>query len=198
MTGGNEILRRVGKRAKDRRKELGISIKQLAKQTNLSSALLSRIENGFISPSISTLQRMSDKLDVDIAYFFQIDDQKGYAISYRGKRQTMKSGRGSYLVEPLTNGMENAFMDVAIVTLEDKSDKEVELIQHNGQEFLYVLEGKRELTLGEKKFVLNKGDAAYFLCEIPHGSKNMSRKASSALHVHLIPGKRQRTFEVMD
>jgi transcriptional regulator with XRE-family HTH domain len=193
----DEVLLRVGKRARNRRKALGISVKELAQHTGLSSALLSRIENGFISPSISTLKLMSDNLGVDIGYFFEVDDQTGYTISIAKKRHVIKSERG-VLIEPLAEGMENTFMDVAIVTKKGKESEDVVAVRHSGQEFLYVLEGMLELTLGKEKFVLNEADAAYFLCEIPHVGRNLSKKALRTLHVHLIPGKRRGMAGVPD
>ena len=91
--------------------------------------------------------------------------------------------------------MENPFMEPCIVTEFAGPSEEFQLAKHDGQEFIYVLEGKLELTLGGKKFALNKGDAAYFLGEIPHGGKSLSKKFARTMNVHLIPGTRIGTFQ---
>ena len=91
--------------------------------------------------------------------------------------------------------MENPFMEPAIVTLMGKDqDKEVELATHAGQESMYVIEGRIELTLGEKKYTLKKGDAAYWNGSVPHKGISLSKNPAKTLNVHLVPGKRTGTF----
>jgi transcriptional regulator with XRE-family HTH domain len=177
---------------------MGLSLKQLAEQTHLSPPFFSRIENGLVMPSIPTLQMISNILKVDIGYFFRQEEEKGYIISYSGKRRITRSHRGPYRLELLAEGMENPFMEPAMVTALATQEKDFQLAKHEGQEFVYVLEGKLELTLGKKKFALNKDDAAYFIGEIPHGGKSLSKKPARTINVHLIPGTRIGTFETVD
>ena len=87
-------------------------------------------------------------------------------------------------------------MEPAIVTLKEKySEKEVDLAVHDGQEFMYVLEGRMELILGEKKYILKKGDAGYWNGSIPHMGFSLSKRPANTLNVHLIPGRRAGTFK---
>lgn len=124
-------------------------------------------------------------------------------ITRQGSRRITYSKRGSkkkavYGLEILAEGMENPFMEPCIVTEFARTHEDFPLAKHEGQEFVYVLEGKLELTLGEKKFALNKGDAAYFIGDIPHGGKSLSKKPARTINVHLIPGTRIGTFETKD
>ena len=199
----DDLTRRIGGRLKELRKAMGLSMKQLAEATDLSPPLFSRIENGLVMPSIPTLQLISDFLKVDIGYFFKKEEDRGYVITRHGSRRMSYAKRGlkgrvTYGLELLADGMETPFMEPCIVTEFARPHEDFELAEHNGQEFTYVLEGKLELTLGEKKFALNKGDAAYFIGEIPHGGKSLSRKLSKTLNVHLIPGTRIGTFKTTD
>ena len=200
MKDKNDLALRIGGRLKELRKAMGLSLKQLAEATKLSPPLFSRIENGLVMPSISTLQTISNILKVDLGYFFKKEEDKGYAITRKGTRKISYAKRGSkgkatYGLELLAEGMENPFMEPCIVTEFAGSHDDFPLARHDGQEFVYVLEGKLELTLGEKKFTLNKGDAAYFIGEIPHGGKSLSKKPARTVNVHLIPGTRIGTFE---
>ncbi len=195
----DDLARRIGARLKELRKTMGLSMKQLAQATHLSSALFSRIENGFVTPSIPTLQVIADHLKVDIGYFFKQEEGTGYVITRKGSRRMSYARRGAkgkttYGLELLAEGMENPFMEPSIVTEFAAPSEEFQLAKHDGQEFVYVLEGKLELTLGEKKFALSPGDAAYFIGEIPHGGKSLSKKLARTLNVHLIPGTRIGTF----
>lgn len=179
---------------------MGLSLKQLAAATHLSPPLFSRIENGLLMPSIPTLQTISDILKVDLGYFFKKEEDRGFVITRQGSREMTYSKRGPkkkaiYGLELLAKGMENPFMEPSIVTEFAGPNENFPLARHDGQEFIYVLEGKLELTLGEKKYTLNKGDAAYFIGEIPHGGKSLSQKPARTINVHLIPGTRVGTFE---
>jgi mannose-6-phosphate isomerase-like protein (cupin superfamily) len=153
-------------------------------------------------PSIPTLQVIADYLKVDIGYFFKQEEGKGYVITRHGNRKISHSKKlwnkkPVYNLELLAPGMENPFMEPCIVTALTRPGDDFQIAKHDGQEFVYVLEGRLELTLGEKKFALNRGDAAYFLGDILHGGKSLSKKPAKTLNVHLIPGTRIGTFQTM-
>jgi len=201
MSNKNALAGRIGKNLKALRQGLGWNQKSLAAASGLSSTLISRIESGLVMPSIATLQEIADSLKSDIAYFFKGEGARGYVITRKGSRKVTYGKRGSkgkvtYGLELLAEGMENPFMEPCIVTEFAGPQDEFQLAKHDGQEFVYVLEGKLELTLGEKRFVLNEGDAAYFIGEIPHGGRSVSKKSARTLNVHLIPGSRIGTFHL--
>jgi transcriptional regulator with XRE-family HTH domain len=195
----DDLTRRIGGRLKELRKAMGLSMRQLAEATDLSPPFFSRIENGLVMPSIQTLQLIADFLKVDLTYFFKKEEERGYVITRQGSRRMAYARRGSkgkvtYGLELLADGMENPFMEPCIVTEFAGPSEEFQLAKHDGQEFIYVLDGKLELTLGEKRFSLDQGDAAYFIGEIPHGGKSISKRPARTLNVHLIPGTRIGTF----
>ena len=199
MSNKDALAGRIGKNLKALRQGLGLSQKNLAAASGLSPTLISRIEGGLVMPSIATLQEIADSLKVDIGYFFKGEETKSYVITRKGSRKISYAKRGpkgkvTYGLELLAEGMENPFMEPCIVTEYARPGEEFQFAKHDGQEFIYVLEGKLELTLGEKKFMLNPGDAAYFLCEIPHGGRSLGKRAARTLNVHLIPGSRIGTF----
>jgi transcriptional regulator with XRE-family HTH domain len=201
MSSKGVIAGRIGKHLKTFRHELGLSQKSLASASGLSPTLISRIESGLVMPSIATLQEIADSLKVDIGYFFKGEESREYLITRKGSRKISYAKRGSkgkvtYGLELLAEGMENPFMEPCIVTEFAGPRDEFQLAKHDGQEFVYVLEGKLELTLGEKRFILNEGDAAYFIGEIPHGGRSVSKKSARTLNVHLIPGSRIGTFHL--
>jgi transcriptional regulator with XRE-family HTH domain len=200
MESKEEFAKKTGNRIKELRKEANLTLKQLAKITELSAPLISKIENGLTMPSLPTLRLIADALKVNAGYFFRDEEERGYIISRQGNRKMVVSERGpsnkiSYELELLADGMVNPFMEPAIVTLMGKDqDKEIELATHEGQESMYVLEGRMELTLGEKKYTLKKGDAAYWNGSVPHKGISLSKKPARTLNVHLVPGKRTGTF----
>ena len=195
----DDLARRIGRNLKAFRKDAGLSQKHLAEAVDLSSTLVSRIENGFLRPSLATLELIANSLKVDIEHFFKDEEQTRYTISYKGKRRTTVSRKGYDRIEFLAEGVETAFMEPVIVTTKGKDhESEVELAVHDGQEFMYVLEGRIEITLGAKKYVLKKEDAAYWYGDIPHKGISLSKKLARTLNIHLIPGKRAGTFRSSD
>ncbi len=87
--------------------------------------------------------------------------------------------------------MVNPFMEPFIAHLPGKDQAEkIQSATHEGQEFCYVLEGKIELSLGDQKHVLKKGDSAYWNGSIPHKAIALKNQGAKTLNVHLIPGKR--------
>jgi transcriptional regulator with XRE-family HTH domain len=196
MTKQDALAGRIGANLKTLRLESGLSQKGVAEATQLSPTLISRVENGLVRPSIATLELIAQSLNVDIGHFFRDEERGQYWISEKEKRKTGPSERG-YGIERLIEGMENRFMDPAIVTLREKEEEEkVEFATHEGQEFMYVLEGKAEVILGSKRFILKQGDAAYWNGSLPHKGVSLSKKPARTLNVHLVPGKRTGTFEV--
>jgi transcriptional regulator with XRE-family HTH domain len=194
MSNQDVLAGRIGANVKTLRTESKLSQKSLAEATKLSPTLISRIESGLVRPSIATLELIAQSLKVDIGYFFRDEEKGQYSISQKEKRETVPYQRG-YNIETLVDGMENRFMDPAIITLKGKDEEErVELAGHEGQEFMYVLEGKVELILGSKSYVLKKGDAAYWNGSVPHKGVSLGKRLARTLNVHLVPGKRTGTF----
>jgi transcriptional regulator with XRE-family HTH domain len=194
MANQDALAGRIGANLKTFRLESGLSQKSLAQATQLSPTLISRIESGLVRPSIATLELIAQSLKVDIGYFFRDEEESQFCISPGEKRKKVTSKRG-YAIEGLVEGMGNHFMDPAIVTLRGKKDEDkVVFATHEGQEFMYVLEGKVEITLGSKVFILKQGDAAYWNGSVPHKGISLSTKPARTLNVHLIPGTRTKTF----
>jgi transcriptional regulator with XRE-family HTH domain len=199
MTEKQELARRIGSRLKELRKQAGLTLKQLGENTSLSHPLLSRIENGLAMPSIPTLEAIADILKVGIGYFFQQEDEKEYIITRNGNRRIIEVKRGSknkvnYIVEHLADGIPSRWMEPVIVTSVGK-DQDVVPITHDGQEFIYVIEGKVEVTLGKKKVVLKKGDAVYLNGSVPHKAISLSKIPAKTLSVNLVPGSRTGLYE---
>ena len=199
MENKQNLAKRLGRKIKEIRNDYGLSQKKLSEDTGLSISLISRIENGLAMPSIATLQSISYSLKVDIGYFFKGEEPRQFVISPKTGRRTTVSGKGYDNIEILIEGMATAFMEPSIVTMAGRDqDHKIKPSVHDGQEFMYVLEGKIELTLGNKKYNLEKGDAAYWNGNIPHKGISLSKRPSKSLNVHFIPGKRVGALNTKD
>ena len=188
----DELTKRIGGNLKELRTARGLSLKKLAQATNLSPAFFSRMENGGLMSSIHTLQVIADVLKVDIEYLFRRDGEKEYVINAAESRRFVRSKRKKYRFLLLAENMENPFMEPSLVYLPNK-DKggETEFTTHEGQEFVYVVEGTMELTLGDQIFSLKKGDAAYFNGSVAHKGAGVGKEQAITLNVLMIPGRKR-------
>ena len=166
----------IGHEVRRFREKLNITISELAKAANMSAGMLSKIENGATSPSLSSLQSLSRALQVPVTSLFRSFEEvrdatfvkagEGLKIERRGTRaghqyQLLGHTRdGPLLVEPY------------LVTLTETSDV-FPVFQHEGIEFLYMLEGEVGYRHGDKVYPLTPGDSLFFDADVPHGPEEL-------------------------
>jgi transcriptional regulator with XRE-family HTH domain len=168
----------IGREVKRFREKLNITISELAKAAHMSAGMLSKIENGATSPSLSSLQSLSRALQVPVTSLFRSFEEvrdatfvkagEGLKIERRGTRaghqyQLLGHTRdGPLIVEPY------------LVTLTETSDV-FPVFQHEGIEFLYMLEGEVGYRHGDKVYPLKGGDSLFFDADVPHGPEELRR-----------------------
>ena len=195
------LAARLGDRVRKLREEVGLSLKTLARATELSPSFLSRVENGRTLPSLLTLHSIARALRVDVESLFSSREAHRFVISRQDNRNRFYSIKGPgqktcYEMELLAHEMDNPLMEPALVTALLKDTNELELTSHGGQEFCYVVEGPIEIVLDNRHFTLETGDAAYWDGTIPHGAVSLSDTPAKTLNIHIIPGKRVGSFQV--
>lgn len=177
MAMGNEGLEefvQVGEKIKRLREDKAVSLQDLSRRTGLSAAIISQIENHLISPPLGTLVRIAKALDVKPGYFFDHHAEKSFTIVRKEDRKPVsrfasKAGvQYGYSYESLGYDMKDRHMEPFLVTLEPTTVSNPKPSSHDGEEFLFVLEGEMEITLGEHSDVLQPGDAVYYDSNIPH------------------------------
>jgi transcriptional regulator with XRE-family HTH domain len=157
----NHLEVAIGREVRAFRQQLDMTVMELAKAAGLSTGMLSKIENGGISPSLSTLQALSRALHVPVT-------AEGLKIERRGTRAGHQyellghSGGKRVLVEPY------------LITLTEESDV-FPLFQHSGLEFIYMLEGEVGYRHSDKTYVLRPGDSLYFDADAPHGPEELRK-----------------------
>lgn len=166
-----------------------ITLKALAKKTGLTEGYLSRIENSRNAPPISTLSRIAQGLDIDISYLFlpenKNDDENPNIVIVR-KEAIREDGTSTphgrpvhgYHFEPLAPKKRGKNMQPYILIPDFEPG---ESLQHEGEEFLCILEGRIEFFYGTEKFGLNKGDCVYFDSHIPHNGRSIGEEKAKVL-----------------
>lgn len=149
----------------------GYTLRDVSQLTGFSTALLSQIENNVVSPPISTLWKIAEALGVKIGYFFQETPQESvdYTVVKKGKGKPT-ARRETYpnlTFYSLAFGKVSRKMDPYIVVF-DRDEKGSNPVSHEGEEFIYVLEGNLKLHLGDKVIELEEGDSVYYDSRISH------------------------------
>jgi transcriptional regulator with XRE-family HTH domain len=151
----------LGQRIRDRRLELNLSLRELAEQVSLTASFLSQIERDLASPSIESLGKISEALEVPIFYFLVDSNGQNPVVKCKKRIKVTRpdSSRAYELLVPdLNRKME------AILVEREPGEEEIitEPLRQYTEEFAYILQGQLEIQLGDKVYVLGAGDSIYF------------------------------------
>lgn len=188
--------RLIPKKLKEIRLDRKLTLEKLAQQTGLTKGYLSRIENSTQPPPIYTLSRISNAFGIDISEFFSptVDTIPYQEITIGRRNQHKLTNRESspygYIFEDLAPLKKGKNMEPFIVTVGFKRMIDIQKdFKHEGEEFLYVLEGKMEFFFKGQSYILEEGDCAYFDSDKPHSGKSLGKKEAKLLIV-IYPYKR--------
>ncbi len=162
----------VGKRIRQLREERGISIEDLSNLTGFAVDRLKDIEEGEEKPQLGTVMKLSKALDAAVGRLVSGMGTKLYSITRKDERKQIsrstskKGNQNVYSYMSLAPEVQGRHMEALIVQLEKTPEKEVSV--HNGEEFVFVLEGVVNLTIGKDTYDLEPGDSAYYLSTTSH------------------------------
>lgn len=180
----NEEL--IAKNVKALRKRNKMTLQELADLTGLTKGYLSKIERSKKAPPYSTLNRIAQALGIDVRFLLNENSPAAQDphISFT------KKGEGAnienvgtlygYTYEALASGKVGKNMQPYI--LEPAFDEKA-VFQHEGEEFLYVLEGKHEFVYDGRKYIMEEGDSVYFDSAVPHTGRSLGKKRAKLLAV---------------
>jgi quercetin dioxygenase-like cupin family protein len=168
----------VGKRIKKVREGKNLTLDWMANETGYSIEYLKRIESGKEIPPVGTLLTISRALDLDSGFFLR---EQELNLSKRVKAYTKRTE--NYAYTPLTPGAENKHLKAFRVTVEHMKEHTGVGYLHEGEEFVYVLDGKIEVTVGDHVNKLRTGDSLHFNSGIRHKMKNMGKNDADLLVV---------------
>ncbi len=167
-------LVRVGERIKHFREEKGLSLKDLSDKTGYSESVLSQIENHLISPPLGALLTIASALTLSVGKLLGEEKEQPFVIDRKGQevpisRVASKEGVNyGYTYKSLGFGKKDRHFEPFLITLEPTTIKSQGLSKHQGEEFIYVLQGAMEVQLKDYKEVLREGDSIFYNSEIPH------------------------------
>ncbi|NDW00047.1 MULTISPECIES: XRE family transcriptional regulator [unclassified Salipiger] len=164
----------IGRQVRDLRKRQRMTGAELAAQAGLSVGMLSKIENGVISPSLNTISVLAHALRVPLVQLFAgYEEERGciHVKSGQGvevERAGTRAGHQYHLLGHLGSNNSGVVMEPYLIVLDSESDL-FPTFQHEGLEMLYMLEGLLNYRHGDQEYLLEPGDSLFFDADAPHG-----------------------------
>jgi transcriptional regulator with XRE-family HTH domain len=172
----------VGGRLRQLRQERGKSMRALARASGLSTNALSMIERARTSPSVSTLYKIADALEVPITAFFREEPPKQEIVFRRaGERKRIDFALGRW--EGLGGEEFIGHVEPFMLTLEPGACSGPFGMLHTGHEFVLCLTGTIEYEIEEQKFAMQPGDSLLFAAQLRHRWCNLGDTPASAMFV---------------
>ncbi len=162
------------------REAQGWSREHLAEVTGQTPEFIAAAESGEISPPVAFILRLSGAYGVDPGTFLR-DDEKARIRDQRTQAYVNRTRNYSYAT--LTSGADHDHLRAFMVTIEPHHDHKPVAYKHEGEEFIFVMEGVLEFTLGSKVHTLKEGESIHFHSNTPHKLKSLSAQMTRCLVV---------------
>lgn len=184
------ILEEIGKKIRKVRRELGMTVQELADRAGVSKGLISRIENSRTIPSLPVLIAIIKGLEKDLSDFFgdidQPNDQKKVVVIPKDELEptTRENAVGFLYRSILDRSFGDILIQAKLLDLEPGSQRSK--VETDGYEFKHILTGEVVYEIGDQIYELKAGDSIYFDGRIPHVPKNESTEPVRMLVIYIM------------
>lgn len=167
---------KLGEKIKQIRENHEMTVEELAVQSQCSSETIENIENGELIPSLTPLIKIARALGVRLGTFLDDAPQTGPVIVRSGESEQVIhfSGKEDHPdvsaldFYPLASGKTDRHMEPFIIDVHPPGGDEYKLSSHEGEEFIYVMDGEIEILYGQDRYIVSKDDSIYYDSIVPH------------------------------
>jgi transcriptional regulator with XRE-family HTH domain len=178
---------KIGGKLRRARLVAKLKLHELADRCGLSKALLSRIENDKINPSIGSLHDIALALGINLSGLFAEDrDLESQVVLRKGERRTIAYRRDGSRIESFVP-FGKAHLLQGFLMIEEPGGQSQGILTHYGEEVGYVLHGELELSVSGNLYHLKEGDSFNFRSEEPHGHRNPGKTRAVVIWVNTPP-----------
>lgn len=167
MAAKPKELEPIGKKIRKVRLEKKLTLDNVANETGLSVDYLKQVESGKTRPAVGALLQISKALGIDSGFFFREQESQ-----MERRIQAFTKRTDNYAYTTLTPGAENKHLKAFRVEIPAMQAHEGVGYQHEGEEFVYILQGRMEITVGDHVNVLETGESLHFNSGIRHRMRN--------------------------
>lgn len=189
--GKNAVDRlNIGSKIRELRHKKNYTLEDLVTKTGISKSVLSEIEGGAVIPPVATLIKMAKALGVGMAYFFEDEViSEKISVTRAGERIRLKrrphhhEGEVDYVYESLETKKADKHMEPLFVEFQPMDVNQMVFVNHEGEEFLYLLDGTLEFRTDDRMEILEPGDSIYFESDVNHSFRALGGNPAKAVVV---------------
>lgn len=175
----------IGSKVKELRTNSKLTLRELSEMTSLSTGFLSQLERGLTSIATDSLQKLAEALNVGTSYFFSNPTIKNGVIMRNYEKEVMKIDNSMYISYLFTpNPTDKVMMPRIIEVLPYNSAESLTPYQHEGEEYIYVIEGTLTLFINGQSYELYPGDCAHYNAKVIHNYANHTNKLVKILEIN--------------
>ncbi|GLY11120.1 helix-turn-helix domain-containing protein [Pseudobacillus badius] len=168
----------IGKNLFDIRKKRGLSLDKAAELTGVSKGMLAQIEKGKTNPTVTTLWKIANGLNVSFSAFMKEEETQITQVK-KEQLQALVDDQGNYLVYPLFPYHPQKKFEIYSVDIQPGGSHFSDVHTKNSEEFVLVSDGELTIEIQHQEFTLKKGEALSFQAHQTHIYKNASTQKTS-------------------
>ena len=185
----------VGSKIKGLRETKDISLQEMSERSGLSIEQISSIENDQYLPSLGPLIKIARALGVRLGTFLDDNDELGPVVCRAEERENNDSisfsngstdARKHMEYHSLAKQKAGRHMEPFIIDIQPSEERDFKLSAHEGEEFIYVMEGEVEIAYGKETYKLRKGDSIFYdsiVMHHVHGAEGQSAKILAVVYI---------------
>jgi transcriptional regulator with XRE-family HTH domain len=190
LSPSRTVEEEIGIEVRRLRKSLDLTVAELGAAAGLSTSMLSKIENGAISPSLATLNSLAKALNVPISGLFAESDERrdcSFVKAGTGVRIERRGTKAGHLYDLLGHSLAGEIaVEPYLITL-TKDAQPYTNFRHAGIEFIYMLSGKVIYRHADHRYTLERGDALFFDAGARHGPEQLDKLPMQYLSIIIYP-----------
>lgn len=167
------------------RRERNLTLDELAARTGLTKSYLSKVERGLKSPSLASVLKITRVFGIQVAHLFgEATDKDAVCVVRRNERKAVArpGAKKGYRYEAIAHKRRAKRME-AFIMYPPRQFEDDSLFEHDGEELIFVLQGKVEVVFVDRKVVLSAGDSIYFDGCLMHRSRALTAGAHTLVVV---------------
>jgi transcriptional regulator with XRE-family HTH domain len=180
----------IGAEVRRLRKSLDLTVAGLAATSGMSAGMLSKIENGGISPSLASLDALAKALNVPITQLFTETEERrdcSFVKSGKGARIERRGTKAGHLYDLLGHSLAGEIgVEPYLITLSETAEPYTQF-RHAGFEFIYMLSGKVNYRHADRSYAMEPGDALFFDAAARHGPEKLTKVPMQYLSIIIYP-----------
>lgn len=180
----------IGAEVRRLRKSYDLTVTELGTAAKISAGMLSKIENGAISPSLATLEALAQALHVPISHLFSETEERrdcSFVKANAGVRIERRGTKSGHLYDLLGHSLAGEIgVEPYLITLKEDAVPYTHF-RHAGLEFLYMLSGKVLYRHADRTYLMEPGDAMFFDAAARHGPEELIEAPMQYLSIIIYP-----------